>query len=492
MLAAMIRTAAIAIAAALLTVSCTSGGKSGPPASSSADAIKTSDSTASTGATSASAPTSAPSARAGAPAPAAVAAVDWPTYHGNNQRTGVASSLVPVHTAARRIWSLRLDGAVYGSPVVVNGAKIVVTENDSVYRIAGNRVVWRKHLGTPVPRSSLPCGNIDPLGITGTPAFDRATSTLVVVAELANPIRHVAVGLNPATGAQRWFRNVDVPRSVGGITPAAMQERGALLVSGRRVYVPYGGLAGDCSSYRGSVVGVDLDHPASAALWHFTVPTTREAGIWTPPGPVENPGGGLLVAVGNGASGVGDPYDHSDSILKIALQQIQDSFSPSTWATDNDADLDLGSQGPAIVGNWVFTAGKSGTAYLLHRAALGGIGGQASQMSLCRSFGGTAVSGSVVYVPCTDGIRAVRVNSNGTMTLLWHTAAGITGSPVIGGGRLWALDTGAGVLHTISPATGAVMGSLPVGTVSRFATPALYGNAVIVGTLSGVVAYSWS
>ena len=158
----MIRTAAIAIAAALLTVSCTSGGKSGPPASSSADAIKTSDSTASTSATSASAPTSTPSARAGAPAPAAVAAVDWPTYHGNNQRTGVASSLVPVHTAARRIWSLRLDGAVYGSPVVVNGAKIVVTENDSVYRIAGNRVVWRKHLGTPVPRSSLPCGNIDP------------------------------------------------------------------------------------------------------------------------------------------------------------------------------------------------------------------------------------------------------------------------------------------------------------------------------------------
>jgi hypothetical protein len=343
-----------------------------------------------------------------------------------------------------------------------------------------------------VPRSSLPCGNIDPLGITGTPAFDRATSTLVVVAELANPIRHVAVGLNPSTGAQRWFRNVDVPSSVGGITPTAMQQRGALIVSGRRAYIPYGGLAGDCSSYRGSVVGVDLNHPMTAALWHFTVPTTREAGIWTPPGPVENPGGGLLVAVGNGASGPGNPYDFSDSILKIALQRIQDSFSPSSWASDNAADLDLGSQGPAIIGSWVFSAGKSGTAYLLHRAALGHIGGQASQISLCTSFGGTAVQNSVVYVPCTDGIRAVRINSNGTMTPLWHAAAGITGSPVIGAGRLWALDTGAGALHMLNPATGADMGSVAVGAVNRFATPALYGNAVIVGTLSGVVAYNWS
>ena len=486
------RAAPAAFAVILLTVSCTSGGKSGPPLTSTSDPVRSSaasDPPTSTAATNGPSGPSSPSSPNG---PATTSVADWPTYHGDNQRTGVAASLTPVHTAARRIWSLRLDGAVYGSPVVVNGIKIVVTENNSVYSIAGNRVVWRKHLGTPVPRSSLPCGNVDPLGITGTPAFDRATSTLVVLAELANPIRHVAVGLNPSTGAQRWFRNADVPSSVTGITPTAMQERGALLVSGRRVYIPYGGLAGDCSTYRGSVVGVDLDHPAGAALWHFTVPSTREAGIWTPPGPSENPGGGLLVAVGNGASGPGDPYDYSDSVLKIAFQQIQDSFSPSSWAADNANDLDLGSQGPAIVGSRVFAAGKSGTAYVLNRSALGHIGGEVSHASVCRSFGGTAVLGSVVYVPCTDGVRAVRINTNGTMTVLWHTTASITGSPVIGGGRLWALDTGAGVLRTVDRATGAALGSLPVGAVSRFATPALYGNAVIVGTLTGVVAYAWS
>jgi hypothetical protein len=429
-----------------------------------------------------------------AAAAAATAYADWETYHGNRQRTGYAATLKPVATTPTSVWSLTLDGAVYASPVIVaGGIKIVATENNTVYRISGNEVVWRHHLGTPVPLSKLPCGNINPLGITGTPAYDRTTRSVVVVAELDNPIRHVAVGLDPVTGAQRWFRNVDVAANVPGITPAAMQQRGALLVSGRRVYVPYGGLAGDCSSYKGTVIGVDLDHPTSAALWRFTVPTTREAGIWTPPGPSENPGGGLLVAVGNGETGTSGPYDFSDSVLKIAFQKITDSFSPSTWRADNLSDLDLGSQGPAIIGSRVFIAGKSGNAYVLTRSHLGGIGGQRSIRTdlNCQSFGGTAVLGNTVYVPCTNGVRAIRINFDGTMTPLWQAPANITGSPVIGGGRLWALDTGAGVLHMLNPTSGADLGSVAVGAVTRFATPALYGNAVFVGTKSGIRAFNW-
>jgi putative pyrroloquinoline-quinone binding quinoprotein len=435
-----------------------------------------------------------PTAAAPTPKAAAAGYADWDTYHGNRQRTGYAPTLKTVTSTPKSVWSLTLDGAVYGSPITVaGGVKIVATENNTVYRISENKVVWRHHLGAPVPLSSLPCGNINPLGITGTPTYDPSTRTIIVVAELANPFRHVAVGLNPSTGAQRWYRTVDVPSSVAGITPRAMQQRGALLVSGRRVYVPYGGLAGDCSSYKGSVVGLDLDHPGTAALWHFTVPTTREAGIWTPPGPSENPGGGLLVSVGNGETGNNGPYDFSDSVLKISSEHIVDSFSPSTWRSDNLNDLDLGSQGPAIMGSRVFIAGKSGTVYVLNRSALGGIGGQVSQRTdlNCRSFGGTAVLGNVVYVPCTNGVRAIRVNADGSMTALWQAPSNITGSPVIGGGRLWVLDTGAGRLHLLNPTTGADQLSLSVGAVNRFATPALYGNAVFVGTLSGIRAFNW-
>ena len=77
-----------------------------------------------------------------------------------------------------------------------------------------------------------------------------------------------------------------------------------------------------------------------------------------------------------------------------------------------------------------------------------------SQAPVCKSFGGTAVVGSTVYVPCTDGVRAVRIDGAGSCTSLWHAAAGITGSPVVGGGRVWSLDPAAGVLHALDPRTG--------------------------------------
>ncbi|MDQ2839201.1 MAG: PQQ-binding-like beta-propeller repeat protein, partial [Actinomycetota bacterium] len=409
---------------------------------------------------------------AAAPSAAAPAYADWPTYHGDNLRSGYAATLKPVASKPQPVWSIALDGAVYGSPIVVDhGLKIVATENNTIYELAGNRVVWQHNFGPPVPTSSLPCGDINPLGITGTMAYDAATKTVIAVVERSNPFRHVAVGLDPTTGVKRWSRTVDVPSSVAGITPQAMQQRGGLLVGGRTVFIAYGGLAGDCSSYRGSVVGLNLDQPTSAALWHFTVPTSREAGIWDPPGPVEDTGKGIFVAVGNGATAGTGSYDSSDSVLLLAYQKIQDSFSPSTWRTDNANDLDLGSQGPAIVGNHLFIAGKSGTAYVLNKGALGGIGGQVSQLSLCKSFGGTAVVGSTVYVPCVDGLRAVRINNNGTMTVLWHAASNINGTPTVGGGYVFVLDTAAGVLNLLNPATGASVWTLPVGAVNRFAAP---------------------
>ena len=124
--------------------------------------------------------------------------------------------------------------------------------------------------------------------------------------------------------------------------------------------MPFGGLAGDCGGYKGRVIGFPLDGRGDAV--RYTVPTTREAGIWTPPGPSVDAAGDLLVAVGNGAAGAGDRYDHSDSVLRLDRSaRLVDSFSPRTWPTDNDADLDLGSQGPALVGRWIFSAGKSGT-----------------------------------------------------------------------------------------------------------------------------------
>jgi outer membrane protein assembly factor BamB len=410
-------------------------------------------------------------------------AVDWPVYHGNDTRTGVASGFPALHGGLVQAWSATLDGAVYGEPLGVSGRVMVATENDSVYSIdpANGRVAWRRHLGTPVPLSSLPCGNIDPLGITSTPVYDRASGSLFVVAELAGP-HHVLFALDASTGVVRWSRSVDLP----GDSPLAHQQRAALALGNGYVYVGFGGLAGDCGAYRGKVVGVPVSgHGATIA---YRVPVAREGAVWATGGPVLDTHGNLYVSVGNGSSTT--TYDGSDSVLELSpTLKLRSRFAPSQWAQDNASDADLGSLSPVLVpGGWVFIAGKSGIGYVLRAGALGGIGGQVSSRLVCAAFGGAAQSGSTIYVPCSDGLRMIQIGSSGSIRLGWKAQAGANGPPVIGGGAIWSLALGSGELQALSPLTGAVLAQIAVGPVPHFASPTLWDGLVLVGTMHGVTA----
>ena len=436
-------------------------------------------------------PASATATGPGTPAPTTdrpaqrVAPADWPTYHGNRIHTGHAPTMPAAQGTPQVLRHYDLDGSVYASPIVIGGRTVVATENDSVYAIENGHIVWRKHLGTPVPQSQLPCGNIFPLGITGTPAFHKGT--IYVVPEFAgSPPRHQLFALRISDGHVLWHRNLDLP----GVDPAAMQERGALTFADGRVYVPFGGLFGDCGNYKGRVIGIRFS--GSGRAIRYTVPTTREAGIWASPGPVWD-GRNVYVEVGNGAASFGDPYDKSDSVLSLTVGlKLEQFFAPTTWREDNAGDLDLGTQSPAIVGKWIVAVGKRGRAYVLDRGHLGGIGGAVSSLDLCTSFGGTAQVGSRVYVPCIDGIRAVRVDGTGHLHRVWHAPSAVWGSPVVGGGRVWSLNPDSGTLYALNPTDGTVVDGVDVGTTSRFATPAIYGARIFVPTLAGLTVVSTS
>src|SRR4051812_10561306 len=96
---------------------------------------------------------------------------DWPTYHGDATRSGFARTMPTASGTPHVITTYPLDDRVYASPIVINGRIVAATENDTVYALQAGHVVWKRHLGTPAPQSQLPCGNIFPLGITGTPAY---------------------------------------------------------------------------------------------------------------------------------------------------------------------------------------------------------------------------------------------------------------------------------------------------------------------------------
>ncbi|GDY30912.1 hypothetical protein GTS_25450 [Gandjariella thermophila] len=404
---------------------------------------------------------------------------DWPTYHRDNARTGFVPAFpAPANPAVA--WRAGLDGAVYGQPLVVGGRVLVATENDTLYALdpATGAVRWSTHVGTPVAKSTLPCGNIDPLGVTGTPVYDPATSRVFAVAETTGG-RHELVGANVDTGRIEVRVEVEPPRG----DRTVHQQRAALTVLNDRVHIAYGGLYGDCGDYFGTVVSVST---AGTDPRSYTVPTSREAGIWAPGGAVVD-GERLLYSIGNGEAT--SSFDDSDSVtaLDANLRRV-DLFAPATWAEDNRKDLDLGSGGPTLLGPWVLMAGKSGTGYVLDRNRLGGIGGQRGQGSVCKSYGGSAVAGDTAYLPCLDGPRAVTVGADGTPSVRWKAAVPANGSPVVGGDAVWVPDWRAGVLYALDRATGAVRAQVAVGQLPHFASPTLSGRRVYLGTMSGVVA----
>jgi outer membrane protein assembly factor BamB len=418
----------------------------------------------------------------GAPAPPAVGPADWPTYHHDNARTGVAGQLAPVGTL-RHAWLAKLDGAVYGQPLVIGDKVIAATENNSVYGLsaADGHVLWSASLGKPITGSQLPCGNIDPLGITSTPAYDQATGLVFVVAETEGG-RHTLAGVDLASGAVLLRRALPPPKG----DEIAHQQRAALTVLDGWVYVAYGGLFGDCGNYIGSVVAAPTT--GTGPVRSYAVPTTREAGIWAPGGGVVH-NGRLYYAVGNGEST--QDYDDSDSVLALTPElALAGGFSPAQWAADNAADLDLGAMSPAVVGDRILTVGKRGIGYLLDAKQLGGIGGELTRTPVCSAFGGSAVAGSTVYVPCSDSTRAVEVTPAGGLQVRWKAPVPSGGSPAVGGGAVWVADTDRGVLYALDPATGAPRAQIDVGELPHFASPTLVGERAYLGTSSGVVAIS--
>lgn len=476
--------AVVVVVAACSGAATVPAGASGPLAGGTATAAPTP--AVSPAASQPSAPTAsypaAPTATEPAAPLASLVVGDWPVYHRNAARTGYDPAF-PAPGALSRAWSAGLDGAVYGQPIVVRGRIIAATENDTVYALdpTSGAVLWRRHLGTPVRLSTLPCGNIDPLGITSTPAYDPATGSVFVSAELSGP-KHTLFALDPATGRVRWSRSLDLP----GYSPRTLQQRSALAIGNGYVYVGFGGLAGDCGQYTGKVVGVRTNGVGPRIA--YRVPVRREGAIWSPGGPVIDSHGNVYVSVGNGSSTT--VYDGSDSVLELsAILKLKSRFAPSRWRTDNARDADLGSLSPVLVpGGWVFIAGKSGIGYVLRQGALGGIGGQVAMRTVCQAFGGAAQVGAVLFIPCTNGIRRVTIGADGSISLGWRTGSGANGPPVVGNGTVWSLALQSGQLYALSTSTGAVRAHIAVGAVPHFASPTLWNGLVLVGTRHGVVA----
>jgi hypothetical protein len=323
------------------------------------------------------------------------------TYHNAPNRSG--NFVVPALTVERARsthldsgFHARLSGHLYAQPLYWReatagvGVLFAASESNEVQALdaATGRQLWSRSLGTPASSAELGCGNISPLGVTGTPVIDPATQTIYVAATVggAAGIRHLVFALGLKDGASLPGWPVDIAEALRqrgqAFNARDQNERGALTILDGRLYVPFGGHYGDCGDYHGWVVGIGLHNPREIVAW---ATPARGGGIWAPGG-VTTDGMSLFVATGNTFDAStwmgGEAVIRLSSDLKTSAAH-RDFFTPENWRELDRRDADLGGTHPVlfdIPGDaarqaFVMALGKDGHAYLLDRNDLGGIGG---------------------------------------------------------------------------------------------------------------------
>jgi hypothetical protein len=442
-----------------------------------------------------------------------------------------------------------LNGNVYATPLYVEhgpggaGAFYMVTESNDVYALneTTGGVLWHKDhtvFGTPAANTGLTCGNIQPIGITGTPAIDLATRLIVFDAGTDDGQgglgKHTIWALSIDDGSTKWSLDVSTVKDPSGLQFSAQPEnqRGAVLIVNGIAYVVYGGHAGDCGPYHGWVVGVPLAGPSGGGVKGFAT-QAAQAGIWACGGAASD-GQSIYVASGNGPSD-NQSWTETEGIFRFDpgptfTKQAVDYFAPSNYVSLDQNDIDISGSGPLVIDAPALTPsalvmgqGKDGILYLTSRSNLGGVStanmgqlkvqnGEISNGSAWATVGSSTYvvvrpNGTDSGVNCPNGgtgandLVAVKLDPAAAqhMTVVWCTDSHGMGSPIItssngtndamvwtmgaeGSEQLWAWDlaTGAIVLDG-----GTVNNALPNGATARHFTTLIAAHGRVFAPADG-------
>jgi len=386
------------------------------------------------------------------------------TYHATPDRSG--NFVVPSLTAERARglrpdtgFQGKISGHLYAQPLFWRDAGkamlITATESNAVAALdaASGQQLWSRSLGAPVSRSALRCGNIDPLGVTGTPVIEPQTQTLYVAAAVGGTegVRHLVFALRLRDGEPLpgWPVNIADLLKQHGLTfnTRDQNQRSALTILDGRLYVAYGGHYGDCGDYHGWVVGLSLHDPHDVVAWSTPA---RGGGIWAPGG-MATDGKSLYAATGNtfGAS----HWMGGEAVVRLSPElktsgERRDFFAPENWQSLDARDLDLGGANPVLVpgASSVLALGKDGHAYLLDRDNLGGIGGSLANEvvspRMIRTAPAAYAAAGAAFVAfqgpgsrCPAGkpagdLTGLRISGN-VLTTAWCAAVRGAGSPIV-------------------------------------------------------------
>jgi hypothetical protein len=326
--------------------------------------------------------------------------------HGSASRAGayVVPSLTQAAAAGLHMdstFTATYSGNAYAQPLyydVGGPGDLVIAASEMNEVTAFNptgQMVWQRDLGTPQPMPNpdegAPCGDINPLGITGTPVIDPATRTLYLDAMISDGGAHhriFALSLDDGSTLAGWPVDAGTTVTSGAMAfePAVENQRGGLTLLNGDLYVPYGGHAGDCGDYHGWVVSVPESDPTHPTGW---ATAATQAGAWSPGG-VSSDGTNVFAVFGNGTNDNGT-WENTEMLGRFGAGATfsgdpADYWVPTNWLGLDQSDIDT--TGPALVVDLpdstpsalLVSFGKDGTTYVTDRNDLGGISAPVAEL----------------------------------------------------------------------------------------------------------------
>jgi polyvinyl alcohol dehydrogenase (cytochrome) len=383
---------------------------------------------------------------------------DWPMFRGDQSRDGhpPGATLTRDRLKHYRLkWSHTLNGAVDGTPVVVNGLVYAASFGGRLdaYHLDDGAQVW----------------SVDRLGaISGTPAISGRT---LVVGTLAG---HV-LALDTTNGKKLW--DWPAPGSRPAIWSSPAIHRRTVIVG---VASPYG----DTPLQAGRIVALDL---ATGALrWNFCVRGSCAAGsgVWS---------SAAIDSAGHGFIGAGNP---DDAMVSFDIGSGQRLWTRSITA-DQRRDLDVGAT-PLIfqIGTReVVAVGSNGGMFALMDVGDGKViwaRQLVSGSALHGLIASPAYDGKTLYVASASPPTEMFALDPLTGATRWHHGLGkpIYSAPAVGNGvvvfGIGDQAGGKGGVYALSTEDGSLLFGYD-DTYAVLSGPAIAGSNVVVGDAGGNV-----
>ncbi len=407
---------------------------------------------------------------------------DWPSFGLGPGRlnSSTASTGIDARTVASlRRQQVRLDGTVDASAIYLRGVQVkgrahdvffVPTTSGKTTAIDGNdgSILWE----------------YTPPGYDSWAGSYRITNATPV----ADPGREFVYAASPDGHVQKLAVSDGHAAWSTAITKLPEREKiaSALNFFRGRVIAVTGGYIGDRPPYQGHVAILDAASGQLQHVWNSlcsdrtglieprSCPESGSA-IWGRAGALVDPASGnIYVATGNGKwDGRTDWGDAALELDPDATRLLGDYTPPNNEAL-NEADLDLGSTSPALVGDGLLVqGGKDGHIRLLSVEKMRGTAPHrgADAQSVPTPSGGDLFTAPAIEKARTgtwlfaadNGATAAWVLRDGRLEQKWRNENAGT-SPVVAGGLLYVYNQREGGLRVYEPETGRAVATLQCGT----------------------------